>query len=247
MTSELRNLLASLALPPLLLVAMTVVFGLMGWRGRRGAAIAAALSALLVLILATPLAAGFLAGSLDRATPAPAEASAPGAIVILGAEAAHGAGGADVGPLTLERLRAGAALHRRLGLPILVTSGPVGPDDLPLAALMAESLSADFGVAVRWVEPAANDTRTNARFSAAMLRADGVTSAQIVTHAWHMPRAMEAFAREAFPVVPAPVRQLRLPDGRISDLLPRPDHLAIAWLALREWAGRAVYAVRDGS
>lgn len=245
MTAGLRNLIAGLALPPLLLLALAVVLGLLGWRGRRRAALAGAACAAAALVLATPLAAGLLAGSLDRATPEVAAGPTPSAIVVLGAEAARGVAGPDIGPLTLERLRAGAALHRRLGLPVLVTGGPVAAGEPPLAALMAASLAADFGIAARWVEPAARDTRDNARLSAAMLRAEGVTAALLVTHAWHMPRAMEAFAREAFAATPAPVRRLRLPEGQASDLVPRPDHLALSWFALREWAGRLAYALRD--
>jgi uncharacterized SAM-binding protein YcdF (DUF218 family) len=222
-----------------------VVLGGRGGRGGRRAALAAAVSAALVLAMATPLAARYLAASLDGVPGT--DAPAAGAIVILGAEAASGAAGPDVGPLTLERLRAGAALHRRLGLPILVTGGPVAPGGPPLARLMAESLDADFGTPARWVEPAARDTRDNARLAAAMLRAAGIPAAHLVTHAWHMPRAAESFARAGLPIVPAPVRRLRMPDGRFSDLLPRPDHLAMSWFALREWAGRIVYALRDGA
>lgn len=247
MTPALRNILASLALPPISLLALAVVLGLLGWRGRRGAALAAACAAASVMLLATPLAAGLLAGSLRLATPdAGAAASRPGAIVILGADLTHGATGPDIGPLTLERLRAGAALYRRVGLPILVTGGPPAPGEASLAALMAESLRVDFGVPARWVEPAARDTRDNAQFSAAMLRAEGISAAYVVSHAWHLPRAAEAFARADLVVLPAPVRRLRLPDGRASDLVPRPDHLALSWFALHEWAGRLVYAVRDG-
>lgn len=246
MTAELRNLAASLALPPMLLLAAALVLALLGWRGWRRASLLGAFAVAAVLLLATPFAAGLLAASLDRATPMPADAPEPAAIVILGAEAARGTAGPDIGPLTLERLRAGAALHRRLGLPILVTGGPIAPEGRPLAALMAESLAADFGVTARWVEPAARDTRDNARLAAALLRAEGIGAAHVVTHAWHMPRAVEAFARESFPARPAPVRRLRLPDARASDWVPRPDHLAMSWFALREWAGRIVYALRDG-
>jgi uncharacterized SAM-binding protein YcdF (DUF218 family) len=248
MMPGLRNLLASLALPPLLLLALVIMLGLLGWRGRRGAALAASCAAAMVMLLATPLAAGLLAGSLDHEMPSASTAAlGPGAVIILGADVAHGAAGPDIGPLTLERLRAGAALHRRLGLPILVTAGPAGPGEPSLAALMAESLRVDFGVSARWIEPAATDTRDNAQLSTAMLRGDGIAAAHLVTHAWHMPRAIEAFTRAGLVVQPAPVRRLRLPDGRLSDMVPRPDHLALSWFAMREWAGRLVYVLRDGS
>ena len=247
MTGYLRGLAVDLALPPLGLVVATVLLAVIGWRGRRTAPLAAALCGVLVLLLATPFVAGALTVSLDRATPGtPADAPAAGAIIILGGEIARGASGPEVGPLTLERLRAGAALHRRLGLPVLVTGGAQRPNELSLAEMMARSLATDFGVVARWRETAARDTRDNAALSAAMLRADGIDAAYLVTHAWHMARAVEAFRRGAFPIYPAPVRHQMMPDGRVGDWMPRPDHLATSWFALREWLGRVVYALRDG-
>ena len=78
-----------------------------------------------------------------------------------------------------------------------------------------------------------------------MLREAGIGAAYVVTHAWHLPRALEAFSREGFATSPAPVRLDRIPDGRLSDWVPRADHLGGSWFALREWAGRLVYAIRD--
>ncbi|WP_135467457.1 YdcF family protein [Crenalkalicoccus roseus] len=222
---------------------------MLAWRGRRAGGALAALAALLVLLLATPFAAGWLMASLERevAAGAAAEGVRPGAIVILGAEVVRDrARGPEVGPLSLERLRAGAALHRTTGLPVLVTGGLLRPGEPSLAALMARSLAEDFGVEARWIEGRAGDTRENAAFSAAMLREAGIGAALVVTHGWHLPRALEAFAREGFPAHPAPLRLSRAPEGRPADWVPRPDHLAASWFALREWAGRLVYALRDG-
>jgi len=112
--------------------------------------------------------------------------------------------------------------------------------------LMAASLAADFGVESRWIEPLARDTAENAAFSAATLRAAGISSAYLVTHGWHMARAREAFGRAAFAVRAVPVRIDPVPDGRLSDWVPRAESLSVSWYALREWAGRLVYAMRDG-
>ncbi|WP_439596819.1 YdcF family protein [Falsiroseomonas sp.] len=242
----LQNILAPLLLPPLGLVCLGILAGLLAARGARRAwpGLLAALAGAGVLLLATPLAAGLLVQSLSFAAP-PARV-APGAIIILGGDVAEGHEGADVGLLTLERLRAGAALARASGLPILVTGGPISPGQPPLAALMARSLQADFGLAPRWVEPRAADTRQNAVFSAALLRAADVPAALLVTQGWHMQRALDAFARQGFGVQPAPVRQARPQHLAWSALRPRGDHLAESWFAIHEWAGRAFYALRDG-
>ena len=58
---------------------------------------------------------------------------------------------------------------------------------------MAQSLTDDFRTPPRWVEAKSADTWENARFSADILRAEGITSVYVVTHAWHMRRAVLAF------------------------------------------------------
>jgi len=242
----LRHLLTTFALPPVALLLICLGGGLLAWRGSRVAALGAALAATLLLLLATPAVAGLLRWSLERELAlAPTTNPPPRAIIVLGAEVSHGVGGASVGPLTLERLRAGAALHRRTGLPLLVTGGVLSAGDPPLASLMARSLAEDFGTPPRWVEAAAADTRGNAALSAAILAAEGIGSAYVVSHAWHLPRALDAFARLDFATSAAPVSVSRTSIGAATDWLPRADHLADSAFALREWAGRVVYALRD--
>ena len=250
-----QSLLTALALPPVALVLLALAGSALAGsalaRRRRFGALVATAASLGALALATPLVSGLLLASLavpradPTAHPTGDPAPRPGAIIVLGGDAANGREGAEVGPLTLERLRAGAALHRRTGLPLLVTAGPNAPGEPPLGDLMARSLAADFGTPARWTEDRARDTRDNARLSAAMLARDGIGAAHLVTHAWHMPRAVAAFARAGFRVVPAPLRTERVPDGRAEDWVPRADHWAGSWFALREWVGRLVYEIRD--
>src|SRR3546814_14485454 len=69
---------------------------------------------------------------------------------------------------------------------------------------MQSTRERDFGVEVRWTESESTSTWTNARLSAAKLRAAGIRRFYLVTHAWHMPRAMLAFAGTGLEAVPAP-------------------------------------------
>ncbi len=198
-----------------------------------------------LLLLATPLVSGALVASLEGGLPlAPPPGNPPQAIVILSADAARDGGTVPVaGALTLERERAGAALFRRTGLPVLVTGGSMRPGEASLAAVMASSLADDFAVPVRWVEPEAQDTWENAADSAAILEAKGIRSIYVVTHAWHMRRALIAFARAGMVVTAAPVR---LDTGGAvlpSDLVPRAGAWLDSYWALHEWIGCADYAL----
>jgi uncharacterized SAM-binding protein YcdF (DUF218 family) len=249
---SLQGVTTTLFLPPLLFCILGLGAALLAAVGRRGPrrllAIMCAGCFLGLLLLATPFVAGHLAWSLSRGMRQAVVESGidpPRAIIVLSAERARSARAPEVGPLTLERLRAAAALARRTGLPLLASGGITGPEDPPLAALMGEALAADFAQPARWLERDSRDTRENAVLSARMLRAEGIGAAYVVTHAWHMPRTLEAFQRAGFTAYPWPVRADRPPSGRATDWVPRPDHLYMSWLALREWVGRLVYALRD--
>jgi uncharacterized SAM-binding protein YcdF (DUF218 family) len=237
---SMRALLPALLLPPLLLVLVALAGALLVPWYRRTGALMAGVAAGLLLVLATPMAAGLLRASLERDAIGPVPAVTPAAIVVLGAEVVRGTAGPDIGPMTLERLRAAAALQRRTGLPLLVSAGPLARGELPLSQLMARSLRVDFAVPVRWVEDRSRTTGENATLSSAMLSGAGIGAAYLVTHAWHLPRAMEEFTAAGLPVVAAPVRMDRVPEGVLSDFLPRADRLAESWWSIREWAGRLV-------
>jgi uncharacterized SAM-binding protein YcdF (DUF218 family) len=149
-----------------------------------------------------------------------------------------------VGLLTLARERAGARLARSSGLPILVAGGQIRSSSPTLAALMAASLAADFGVTPRWLEDRSQDTWQNAANAAAMLRSAGIGRAYVVTSAWHMRRALIAFRAAGLPVVAAPADALAPPHLEASTLIPRVSAWQEGYYALHEWIGCAWYALR---
>lgn len=237
-----NTVFSALALPPASL-ALAALLALLLLRGRAGRILALLALAALVL-LSLPVVSMALLASLDVPPAAPAEP--PQAIVVLGGDVDRLADppGATLGSLSLERVRAGAALHRQTGLPVLVTGGIV--DDLPLTvgALMAESMTTDFNVPVRWTEAASPTTWENAEYSASMLSAAGVSRVFLVTHAWHMRRSLLAFRRVGIDAVPAPVRPDSWPQFRASEFLPRPSAWIDSFFAVHEWVGLAYYAAR---
>ena len=96
------------------------------------------------------------------------------------------AGADNVRPLTLERLRYGAHLHRLSHLPLAVSGGyalGIGSSD---AQLMKRALEEDFGVPVAALETGSINTAQNARRSRAAFPHKTIV---LVTYAMHMQRA----------------------------------------------------------
>lgn len=54
------------------------------------------------------------------------------------------------------------------------------------------------------VEAHSLDTQDNARLSARLLQADGITRIVLVSHAWHLRRAMPLFTQQGLEVIAAP-------------------------------------------
>jgi uncharacterized SAM-binding protein YcdF (DUF218 family) len=200
--------------------------------------------------MSTPVVGDYLIWSVEALAGAipilPSEAP-PGAIVVLSADYRRSGipGEPDkVGPVTLERLVAAARQERSLGLPVLVSGGRVGDVDAPLAELMSSALRDDFQVPVRWREDASTTTYENAAFSAEVLRRAGVPSALLVTHPWHMARALWSFHAVGYPVVPASRDVGELPLLTASSFFPQVPALLSSYYALHELIGLGWYLFR---
>ena len=244
----MRSVLLTLAMPPTCFIVVIVAGLLMRgrWRhvGRR-----LTWAALIVLILfGMPAVSYSMLLALETGLPlVPPADHPPQAIIVLGGDVirAHQERlGIRPGLLTLDRLRTGAALNRRTGLPILVTGGRTQPNTPAVGLVMAQSLEDDFRTPARWVESKSVDTWENARLSADILHAEGITSVYIVTHAWHMRRAVLAFQGTGLTVTAAPT-SLDDPIGpEFSDFLPRAGGWQTGYFAMHEWIGYAWYLRR---
>jgi len=109
---------------------------------------------------------------------------------------------------------------------------------------MAASLHQDFATEVRWRETRSIDTWENARESAAILRAAGINRVWVVTHGWHMARALIAFRRAGLDPVPAPVLIDAPPEMRAANFVPSARAWLESYYALHEMIGWAWYELR---
>lgn len=253
----LKPFVGRLLLPPTSLLLGALLAWLLARRLPRAARALGVLSVVALWLMATPWAAHHLNRLLTPSPPALSAAAIAGltaaprtAIVVLGSgrrPMAPEYGGPDLTPRAHERLRYGAWLARQTRLP-LAFSGGIGHAGVDVGVTEAEAarqaLARDGGPPLRWAEDRSRDTNENARFSVALLQAEGIQRIVLVTHDFHQPRALAAFRRaidrsgRPMDLVPAPMGQRMPPAGRVFDYLPQGDSLQRSTWVLHEWLGR---------
>jgi uncharacterized SAM-binding protein YcdF (DUF218 family) len=237
-----------LLVPPISLLLVSLVGILVHGRNERVGRLLTWVGLVGLLILAMPAVGGSLEIALERDLPlTPPPGLPPRAIVILGGDVVRSGTRTvvqELGPISLERVRTGAALSRRTGLPILVSGGALRAGNASVAALMADSLVHDFQAPVRWTEAESQDTWENAHMSAAILHEQGIRSIYVVTQAWHMRRAIMAFADTGITATAAPPRLDGLAEPLAANFLPEVAGWQASYHALHEWIGCVYYALR---
>lgn len=171
------------------------------------------------------------------------------AVVVLGAGVrvlAPEYGESHLSNTAMQRLHYALWLSRQLQAPVMYASGAGwaqadAPDEATVAARIA---SRDHGRPLRWLETESHDTRGNARLALPMLQKDGINQVVLVTHGWHMRRALRAFEEEAARSGMA-VRTVPAPMGLHADRhltamqrwMPSAEGHQRVYRALREWIG----------
>lgn len=215
------------------------------WRGVGTAVIL--VSSLCLYGAAAPALSSYLLRLVEAQVPANVDLSAAQAIVVLGGDVRVG-NGADIpdrlGPLSYERLVWAAQAYRRLHLPVAVSGGRLPFAHVSEGALMKAALEKDFAVPVAWSDEHSRTTWENAVETARLLRPAGLTTVILVTHAWHLPRALWSFERVGFRALPWPAPRTALRAGSIGDFLPNLAALHDTFDALHELLGGFYYRLR---
>jgi uncharacterized SAM-binding protein YcdF (DUF218 family) len=182
----------------------------------------------------------------DRAKELKSENKGTTAILVLGGGLEPFApeyGVSNLRVYSLERLRYGLWLARETGLPVGF-SGGVGwgqPDGTPEARIAGQIAATEFGRPLKWTEEISRDTRENAALSIPMLKKAGITRIVLVTHGWHMPRALrdfEAAAAGTMQIEAAPMGLAKNVDLRSLEWVPTSSGMTDVRNILRELIGR---------
>ena len=256
-----KPVLSALLLPPVPLLLMLLV-GARLMLARRGLGWLLILLSVALLWLSTCIGSGRVLSQLTLPIPAAlsadriaelraqATAKRPMAIVVLG-------GGmeplapeyrlSNLQQASVERLRYGLWLSKETGIPAAFSggSGWAQPSTTPEAQAAARIAAQDFGRPLKWLEDQSRDTRENAARSIAMLREAGIKQVIVVTHGWHMPRAMRAFEQAAgsdIRVDAAPMGLAKTTESPVLTWLPSPAGYQQVHQVLHELFGRLMGA-----
>jgi uncharacterized SAM-binding protein YcdF (DUF218 family) len=124
------------------------------------------------------------------------------------------------------RCQHAAWIHRKTGLPVLVSGGLESDWNQTVAATMRDLiLAAGVPADMIWVEDRSRSTHENARFSAEVLRRHGARHIALVVDAQSMLRASACFRKEGLEVTAAP--------SRFSEVSANVEGWILGWKAVR--------------
>jgi uncharacterized SAM-binding protein YcdF (DUF218 family) len=242
----MKHLLELLCFPPGLNICIVAASLVLGLRWRRFAFAVLVGDFAILYLLSLPAAAVALMTMLQpypALDPASIAKSKAQAIVVLGAGRYSNApeyGGDTVSQFELVRLRYAVRLYRLSHLPLILVGGTGELDKgrTPESLLMKQAVTEDFGAPVTWTEQRSHTTAENAANVALWLRNHHMQHVYLVTHAWHMPRAMWAFQHNGIQAIPAPTGFfIEAQNNRDYRWLPSIHALDQVRLALHEIVG----------
>ncbi len=245
---EFRYFFKNLVLPPCILIIAILMAWWLRHRKPKFSRIVFGVAIFGLWVLATPFAALNLEDTLVQhpfLVPEKLNAIQADAIVVLSASQIDQApefGQSVSGVEQLSRIRYGAFIHRRTGLPILLSGGSVrGGEHSMLSEAMAYDLLEGYGVKPNWLETKSRTTMENARNSYSMLAAENRNKIILVTSVRHMMRAVYSFEKAGFEVIAAPTGSLVRKPYTLRSFFPGAGCLYLSGQVLHEWLGYWVY------
>lgn len=244
----ITNLIAALLLPPLNILLLLIAGLFLHRNHPRLAKSLLGSGVLLLWLMSTPFVAEGALHWLESDLKPVSNQSAEAIVILGGGSYFHAPeyGGTDtVSRETLMRVRYGAQLQRATGKPILVTGGTPLGNPLSEAQQMRLVLTLDFHQPARWTEDRSDNTYENAVYSAQLLHAAGIWRVYLVSHAWHLPRAIRVFRQAGLEVVPAPTAFTTRYQTNLLSFIPDSHALENSRIAAHELIGLAWYWLKN--
>ncbi|ADO44510.1 protein of unknown function DUF218 [Hydrogenobacter thermophilus TK-6] len=224
----LKKFLSALLLPPGLFVLALLLISFFE-RKKRLTYYTSVSLALLIYMLSIEPVKDTLLTPLESKYSVPEKFQADAIVVLGGGSYSTGILKED----SMKRLLTALILHKRTGLPIVLSGGA---ENLPDAEIM-KSLLVELGVDKRDIitEVRSRDTEENASYVREICQQRNYKSVVLVTSAYHLPRAVFLFKKEGLSVIPYPTDFKRDLRYNLYSLLPKMSVLNDSVKALREY------------
>ncbi len=213
MTASLLHWLELFLLPPGIILVLLLSAWMFSGRRPLLSYVLSVSGILLLVFLSMPLIARYLLINLQDypvfETVAQNDDTSSGVIVILGAgryPVAPEYGFRDeISSLTLERLRYGAFLAGKLKMPVLLSGGRRDSNATSEAVLMNQVMVNVFNNNPQYLDIKGINTHQQAIEVRKILSSKSDIKIYLVTHAWHMKRAVKEFSLQGLDVYAAPM------------------------------------------
>ena len=129
-----------------------------------------------------------------------------------------------------------ATIKRKLKLPILLSGGRRNENATSEAVIMNQVMVNDFNIDSQFLEINGINTHQQAIEVNKILLEKNINEIYLVTHAWHMKRAINEFRLQGIVVKPAPMG-FAATSNAINEYLPSAFALASSSRALHEYYG----------
>ena len=253
-----KSVIGALLLPPVPFLVLVLVGARLMFRRRLMAWSLILLAVAGIWMTSVPALGVLMRQGMHPVPPARSEAEIAGlrkageasgtAIVVLGGgsrDLSPEYGMSNLTPISIERLRYGIWLSRETRLPLAFSGGMghgsrSGATEAEIATRIAER---EFGHPLRWTEDRSRDTAENGLLTMQMLHGAGVRRIVLVTHDYHMRRAVRSFERGAqhagakISIVPAPMGMRPAYEWEWGDFLPGRSGFFDNHVMLHEWLG----------
>ncbi len=237
MSFFLKKLLGFIILPPAIFVLLFLLIAFLS--KRKLISLLAFLGAFGLYLLSVEPVKDMLYKPLEEAYPVPKEVQADVLVVL-------GGGSYNTGILkedSMKRLLTGFILHKRYGLPIIL-SGGASIGKLPEAEIMKQLLE-ELGVdkSKIFTEVRSRDTFENAKYVKEICEKHNFRRVVLITSAYHMPRAVETFKKAGLEVIPYPTDFKQDKRYNLYSFIPKMSVLNDSYKALREHLGGLAYSM----
>ncbi|AEH51284.1 YdcF family protein [Pseudothermotoga thermarum] len=239
------KVLEAFVLPPGLFVTIMVALGFKVYKLKKSLAMVLFFTGVLFYVLSSAVGILIFVQPLEKEF-SWVEPFEPDAVVVFGGGVIKTPSGYQLGPNSVFRMLTGINLATKYQVPLIVSGGYIpGTKKIPEAVVMKDFAKNYMPEQMIVVEPAAQNTRQNAKYTEQIAEKYGFKRLYLVTSAVHLKRSILSFKKTTLEIAPYPANYLYDYSIGWIDLLPNKDALNANLSAIHELVGMIYYKLLE--